>query len=195
MQQNKKLSEYKKLYRLYEGGTVFTAFDTETTGLKPIDSTIIEIGAVRFDRNGIISTWENLFNPGFSLPPQITQITHITDEMLSDKPDLKSKINDFINFLGDSVIVAHNAQFDIDFLNSECAKVGIKRTNNSFIDTLGFSKTVFPDLQSHKQEFLADYFGIDKGSAHRALDDAKTCMELFIKCMYPNGKSDQQFLF
>lgn len=195
MQQNKKLCDYKKLYQLYEAGTVFTAFDTETTGLRPIDSTIIEIGAIKFDRNGQISTWSGLFNPGFLLPPQITQITHITDQMLSDKPPLSIKINEFLEFLGDSVIVAHNAQFDIEFLNSECARNNIKRTNNKFIDTLQFSRIVYPDLKSHRLEFLADNFGIDKGSAHRALDDARTCMHLFKKYMYPKGESAQQFLF
>ena len=195
MQQNRKLCDYKKLYQLYEAGRVFTAFDTETTGLKPINSTIIEIGAVKFDRSGIIGSWAELFNPGHSLPEEITSITHITDEMLSDKPPLKQRIKDFLSFLGDSIIVAHNAQFDIDFLNSECAKNGLKRTNNDFIDTLGFSKTIFPDMQNHKLGFLADNFNIDKGSSHRALDDAKTCMELMKKCMYPNGESQQQFLF
>ncbi len=195
MQQNKKLSDYKKLYQLYEAGTVFTAFDTETTGLRPINSTIIEIGAIKFDRNGEISTWTGLFNPGCKIPPQISQITHITDQMLSDKPFLSEQINDFLDFLGDTVIVAHNAQFDIEFLNSECARYNIKRTNNRFIDTLHFSKVVFPTLKSHRLEFLADSFGIDKGSAHRALDDARTCMNLFKKCMYPEGESGQQFLF
>ena len=188
MQQNKRLADYKRLYKLYEAGTVFTAFDTETTGLRPIDSTIIEIGAVKFDCNGIIGTYSELFNPGIKLPPQITQLTHITDSMLEDKPPLSEKIRNFLDFLGDTVIVAHNAQFDIDFLNSECAKNYLKRTNNKFIDTLGFSRIVFKDYKSHKLSFLADIFGIDKGNSHRALDDAKTCMMLFEKCLYPNGK-------
>ncbi|MCR4579848.1 MAG: 3'-5' exonuclease [Treponema sp.] len=195
MQQNKKLCDYKKLYQLYEAGTVFTAFDTETTGLRPFDSTIIEIGAVKFDRNGEISTWSGLFNPGSPLPPQITQITHITDQMLTDKVPLSEKLCEFLEYLSDTVIVAHNAQFDIEFLNSECAKNGLKRTNNSFIDTLQFSKTSFPSLSSHKLEYLADYFSIDKGSSHRALDDARTCMHLFKKCMYPDGDNGQLFLF
>ena len=195
MQQNKKLCDYKKLYQLYEAGTVFTAFDTETTGLRPIDSTIIEIGAIKFNRDGEISSWSELFNPGVLLPAQITQITHITDQMISDKQPLSKRINDFLDFIGDSVIVAHNAQFDIEFLNSECARNNIKRTNNKFIDTLQFSRIVYPNLKSHRLEFLADTFGIDKGSAHRALDDARTCMHLFKKCMYPDGESGQQFLF
>ncbi|MBR1640424.1 MAG: 3'-5' exonuclease [Treponema sp.] len=195
MQQNRKLSEYKKLYRLYEAGTVFTAFDTETTGLRPIDSTIIEIGAIKFDKNGEISQWSSLFNPGTSIPLQISQITHITNQMIDGKPAISELLPDFLTFLGDSVIVAHNAQFDIDFLNSECARNGIKRTNNSFIDTLQFSRAVFPNLPHHRLDFLADYFNIDKGSSHRALDDARTCMNLFKKCMYPDGESGQQFLF
>ena len=194
MQQNKRLCNYKKLYQLYEAGTVFCAFDTETTGLRPFDSTIIEIGAIKFDRNGELSTWTGLFNPGVPLPYQITKITHITDQMLCDKPPLSNQLDSFLEFLGDSVIVAHNAQFDIDFLNSECAKNGKKRTTNNFIDTLQFSRIIFSELKSHRLEYLADYFKIDKGSAHRALDDARTCMHLFKKCMYPEGESGQQFL-
>lgn len=195
MQQNKRLWNYKKLHHLYEGGAVFTAFDTETTGLRPIDSTIIEIGAVRFDRSGVISTWSSLFNPGVTLHPKITEITHITDRMLASAPALSEKISDFIGFLGQTIIVAHNARFDIEFLNSECARNGLNRTSNDYIDTLQFARTAFPQMEHHRLGFLADALGIDKGNSHRALDDAMTCMGLLIKCMYPDGGDGQQFLF
>ena len=107
----------------------------------------------------------------------------ITQEMVDAADPINSHIRDFLSFLDTSVIVAHNAQFDLNFLNAECENCGLPVTKNHAVDTLQLSRILMPEAQYHKLDFLADYLGIDKGSSHRALDDAITCMELFKKCL------------
>lgn len=180
---NKKITDLRRLHKLYEEGAVFTAFDTETSGITPTTSRIIEIGAVRFTKDGIISKWSKLFDPDQVLSPFIVNLTHITQEMVDAADPINKHIRSFLNFLGSSIIVAHNAQFDLNFLNAECENCGLPLTKNQAIDTLQLSRITIPEAQYHKLDFLADFLGIDKGSSHRALDDAITCMELFKKCL------------
>jgi DNA polymerase III epsilon subunit family exonuclease len=180
---NKKITDLRRLRKLYEEGAVFTAFDTETSGITPTTSRIIEIGAVRFTKDGIISKWSKLFDPDQELSPFIVNLTHITQEMVDAADPINEHIHDFLSFLGSSIIVAHTAQFDLNFLNAECENCGLPLTKNQAIDTLQLSRITIPEAQYHKLDFLADFLGIDKGSSHRALDDAITCMELFKKCI------------
>ena len=180
---NKKITDLRRLRKLYEEGAVFTAFDTETSGITPKTSRIIEIGAVRFTKDGIISKWTSLFDPDQILSSFIISLTHITQEMVDAADPINMHIRDFLNFLGPSIIVAHNAQFDLNFLNAECENCGLPVTKNYAVDTLQLSRIMIPEAQYHKLDFLADFLGIDKGSSHRALDDAITCMELFRKCI------------
>lgn len=180
---NKNISDIKRLCKLYNEGAVFTAFDTETSSITPSTGRIIEIGAVRFTKNKIISSWNMIFNPHQALSPFIVNLTHISQQMVDESDVIDLHLKDFIDFTEDSVIVAHNAQFDMNFLNSECEKCSLPPVKNKVADTLKLSRLLFSDFASHKLDFLADQFMIDKGSSHRALDDAKTCMELFNICM------------
>ena len=180
---NKNISDIKRLCKLYNEGAVFTAFDTETSSITPSTGRIIEIGAVRFTKNKIISSWNMIFNPHQILSPFIVNLTHISQQMVDESDVIDLHLKDFIEFTEDSVIVAHNAQFDMNFLNSECEKCCLPPVKNKVADTLKLSRLLFSDFASHKLDFLADQFMIDKGSSHRALDDAKTCMELFNICM------------
>ena len=180
---NKNISDIKRLCKLYNEGAVFTAFDTETSSITPSTGRIIEIGAVRFTKNKIISSWNMIFNPHQILSPFIVNLTHISQKMVDESDVIDLHLKDFIEFTEDSVIVAHNAQFDMNFLNSECEKCSLPPVKNKVADTLKLSRLLFSDFTSHKLDFLADQFMIDKGSSHRALDDAKTCMELFNICM------------
>ena len=163
---NKKITDLRRLRKLYEEGAVFTAFDTETSGITPKTSRIIEIGAVRFTKDGIISKWSSLFDPNQILSPFIVSLTHITQQMV----DAADPIEDHI-------------QFDLNFLNAECENCGLSVTKNYAIDTLQLSRILIPEAEYHKLDYLADFLGIDKGSSHRALDDAITCMELFKECL------------
>lgn len=180
---NRILKEFKKLYRLYEDGAIFTSIDTETTTPSSKTGRIIEIGAVQFSKDGVISKWHHLFNPHCEIPEFITDLTHITNEMVCECPFIEEYISDFKEYIGKSILIAHNAQFDLNFLNMECSKANITPTTNNTIDTLQYSRWAFPAVESHKLAYLADYFGIDKGKSHRAMDDAITCMELFKKCV------------
>ena len=184
--QNKILKDFDKLHRFYENGAVFTAFDTETTGLTPTTARIIEIGAVKFSKGGIIAKWNHMFDPHMIIPPFVEELTHISNDMVDGCKDIKSYLPSFLTLIKDTILVAHNAQFDLNFLNAECQWAGYPVTHNKVIDTLQFSQYIFPRLEKHKLEYLADYFDLDKGSSHRAFDDADTCRQLFLKCLYPN---------
>ena len=180
---NKNISDIKRLCKLYNEGAVFTAFDTETSSITPSTGRIIEIGAVKFTKNKIISSWNMIFNPHQILSPFIVNLTHISQQMVDESDVIDLHLKDFIEFTENSIIVAHNAQFDMNFLNSECEKCCLPPVKNKVADTLKLSRLLFSDFASHKLDFLANQFIIDKGSSHRALDDAKTCMELFNICM------------
>lgn len=176
---NKILKDYKKLHHFFENGEVFTAFDTETTDISPTTGRIMELGAVKFNKNGVIGTFSKLINPGTPIPSFVTNLTHITDEMVKDSPFMKDVLPSFLEFIGDTILIAHNAGFDLNFLNAECEWAGLPLTKNRCIDTLQYSRWTVPNVEKHKLDFLADTFKINKGSSHRALDDAKTCMELY----------------
>ena len=119
---NKLFRDYKKLLRLVNGGAVFAAIDTETTGLTPDTCRIIEIGAVLFDKTGVFDTFAFFVNPGIALPSFTKELTHITDDMLSFSPPASSVLPAFIEFIGSAILVAHNALFDV--LRSEERRVG-----------------------------------------------------------------------
>ena len=104
--------------------------------------------------------------------------------MVDAADPISMHIRDFLRFLDSSIIVAHNAQFDLNFLNAECENCGLPVTRNYAVDTLQLSRVIYPDTESHKLDYLADYLGIDKGSSHRAMDDAITCMGLFNCCLH-----------
>ena len=180
--QNKILKDFRKLHLLYEEGAIFTAFDTETTGLSPTNCRIIEIGAIKFSKEGIIQKYSQLFNPQCEIPYFISQLTHINQDMVDCCKTINCHLPDFLDMINNTNLIAHNAQFDLNFLNAECEKSGLESTKNKVIDTLQYSKWAFPDLEKHKLDFLADYFKINKGSSHRAFDDAETCRQLFLKC-------------
>lgn len=190
MRLNKFLKDYKKLYRLYYSGKVFVAFDTETTSLSPSTGRIIEIGAVKFSKDGVIDRWTNLFNPGTSIPPFISQLTHITDSMVNNAPKIETKLREFVNFIEDSILIAHNAQFDLNFLNFECTNSGLIYPRNNVIDTLPYSRWAYPTMERHKLQFLAEALNINAGQNHRAQDDAETCMQLFERIIKDTTKDN-----
>lgn len=200
------MTDYKRLLKLFDSGAVFCAVDTETTGLKLYEKNpenqddkkllnrIIEIGAVKFNKFGLISQFDTLINPEASLPAFITNLTHIDDDMLSEKPVFSDASSAFLDFLGngkgteETIIVAHNAQFDLRFLNAELENCGKPRLKNHAVDTLRLSRIAFPEQKSWSLQNLASDFNIEVRSAHRAGDDARVCMEIFKKCLEATRK-------
>jgi len=161
----------------------FTVFDTETTGLDPRSCRLVEIGGIRFDGRGVISRFNVLIDPGIPMPSEVTKINGITDAMLKGKPAAAAVLPDFLRFVGDSVLVAHNAPFDLSFVNEELARVGGKPLANRVVDTRLFAREVFPGLPKYALQDLAVRLGIEALEAHRAEDDARVCMELFLRCV------------
>lgn len=189
MQQNKiaLFRNYRHLANLFYSGTVFVAFDTETTGLKKETDFLTEIGAVKFTADGVVSTFDCLIKPPVEIPPRLVELTHITPEMVKDCPPATNAIPPFLNFIGKSVLIAHNAPFDMGFINAELERMSFPCLKNQVIDTLPLSRWAYPDFANdgqngkgkYKLQALAERFCIEVRSAHRADDDARVCMEVF----------------
>lgn len=176
------MTSYDWLAAVYDTAA-FIAFDTETTGLDPVSGRIVEIGAVKFDRRGIVARYNVLINPEMPMPEEAGKVNGITDEMLKDKPLIVAVFPDFFDFIGTGVLVAHNAPFDINYVNAELKRAGKTPLTNKVVDTRIFAKEVFPGLSSYALQDLAVQFGITALEAHRAEDDARVCMELFEKIL------------
>lgn len=180
------MKEMEKILLSFENGDMFTAFDTETTGLKPSSERIIELGAVRFNKNGVQARYNALINPQKPIPPVTIAIHGIKDTMVCDKPLFKDIANDFLSFISGTRLIAHNCGFDVGFLNTELknAKLPIlKAPNFPAIDSIKCCYKTFPGLGKYNLQFLAKTLHIDTEHAHRAQDDAEVCMKIFIKCM------------
>ena len=176
------MTSYDWLAAVYDTAA-FIAFDTETTGLDPSSGRIVEIGAVKFDRRGVIARYNVLINPEMPMPEEAGKVNGITDAMLKDKPLIAAVLPDFFDFIGTGVLVAHNAPFDINYVNAELKRAGKPPLSNKVVDTRIFAKEVFPGLSSYALQDLAVQFGITALEAHRAEDDARVCMELFEKIL------------
>lgn len=159
------------------------AFDTETTGLSAASCHITEIGAVKFDVRGIVARFATLVDPGEPIPHEITALTGITDRMVRGKPTAHAAASDFMRFCGGAPLVAHNAGFDISFISAALADAGEPPPANTVLDTKALAVEAFPGLKSYALQNLAAEFGIQVLAAHRAEDDARVCMELFIRCL------------
>lgn len=175
--------DYRKLRRLFESGEVFCAFDTETTGLSSSRDSIIEIGAVKFDKGGTISQFDSFVKIPFPLPALITKITGISNEMLCEAPEIEKVLADFCEFSRGTILVAHNAMFDWNFLEQELARISFPRIKNKIIDTLEAARWAYPLNKKHSLQYLAAGMKIKVEEAHRAYDDARVCMEVFLRIL------------
>ena len=176
------MTSYDWLAAVYDTAA-FIAFDTETTGLDPSSGRIVEIGAVKFDLRGIAARYNVLINPEMPMPEEAGKVNGITDEMLKDTTFIAAVFPDFLYFIGTGVLFAHNAPFDINYVNTELKRIGKPPLTNKVVDTRIFAKEVFPGLSSYALQDLAVQFGITALEAHRAEDDARVCMELFDKIL------------
>jgi DNA polymerase-3 subunit epsilon len=164
--------------KAFTEGAVFAAFDIETTGLDPRLDSIVEIGAVKFDRKGLIARFSTLINPGIPMPAEAGKVNNISDEMLKGKPSLDEVFPDFTLFIRGTLLAAHNAPFDCGFINEKLKNP----LPTPIADTLVFSREVFPGRRSYSLQNLAADVGIPVMDAHRAEDDARLCMEIFLRC-------------
>ncbi|MBQ2863704.1 MAG: PHP domain-containing protein, partial [Clostridia bacterium] len=158
----------------------FVVFDIETTGLSPLNCKITEIGAVLLRGGEIVEKFNTFVNPGVHIPENITALTSITDEMVADAPDISVALPQFLEFVGDRILIAHNANFDIGFIRVAAEQLKIPFVN-TYIDTVALSRYLNPELKNHKLDTLAKYFSLGDFHHHRACDDAHILGLIFAK--------------
>ena len=161
--------------------TSFVVFDLETTGAKAPPCRITEIGAYRISNCEVTDEFSTLVNPEMPIPRFITQLTGISDEMVCDAPLFKDVVHDFLEFIGDSILVAHNSGFDMRFLNFEISRVfGSYRVANPCLCTVQLSRRLLPDILNHKLKTVAAHYSIDLVNHHRATADAFATAHIFV---------------
>lgn len=166
----------------------FCVFDLETTGLSRISDKITEIGAVIVKNGEIVDTYNSLVNPQMPLSEENIAITGITNEMVQDARTIEEVLPEFLSFIGDRILVAHNANFDTGFIRRECRALGYE-FNYTYLDTLGLSRFVNSELKKHKLDIIAKHLKVGDFEHHRALADAETTGKILI-AMFDKLKSD-----
>jgi len=159
----------------------FVAFDLETTGTKPSENMIVEVGAVRFDGAKAEEGFGVLIDPGVPIPADASAVNGITDEMVRGKPKIADVLGDFADFCGDLPLVAHNAPFDFKFLMEDVKMHKAVAPGGVVLDTLPLARKVFPGLPNYKLLTLTRHFNFPSGTFHRAEEDSSYCGLLFAK--------------
>lgn len=174
--------------------TEFVVFDLETTGSKAPPCRITEIGAYRVKNCQVTDEFQTLVNPEMPIPRFITQLTGISDEMVREAPLFSEIIDNFLNFIGDSVLVAHNSGFDMRFLNFEISRLySGYRVANPCICTVQLSRRLLPDVVNHKLKTLAEHYAVELVDHHRASADARATAHIFVNLLSKlnsNGVND-----
>jgi DNA polymerase III subunit alpha, Gram-positive type len=171
-------------------GLTFTAIDIETTGLSYKDSEIIEIAGIKFDKERTISSFSQLIQPTFPLSKEAQYVNGITEEMLKNATTLSTALKNFTDFIEGSILLAHNTDFDIPFLNHNYLKLSIHNENNPAICTLILSRK-YLSFDKNNLDYLRKKLSIphisstrsEKNSFHEALDDCFACQNVFLKIM------------
>ena len=153
-------------------------FDIETTGLSNRTCRIIEIGAVLIRGGEVIDEMDIFVDPECEIPEEITSLTSITNEMVAGAPKEKEALEQFFAFAGDRLLIAHNANFDVGFIRVAAERQGMP-FENTFLDTVGLSKYVNPELKNHKLDTIAKHYQLEDFHHHRASDDAKILAHIF----------------
>jgi len=164
--------------------TEFVVFDLETTGAKSPPCRITEIGAYRVRNGQVLEEFQTLVNPQMPIPRFITELTGISDDMVAGAPLFKEIAHEFLSFIGDSILVAHNSGFDMRFLNSEIGRVYPDyRMANPCLCTVQLSRKLLPDILNHKLKTVAEHYSIDLVNHHRASADAYATAHIFVNLL------------
>jgi DNA polymerase III epsilon subunit family exonuclease len=158
---------------------IFVAFDTETTGFSPEKDRIVEIGAVKFKGGEVIEKASWLVNPKRKIPYWARRVHGIDDQMVQNEPTFKEVFPEFATFVEGSVLIAHNARFDISFISEETKRSGYKSPPNEVIDSLVLFKAWFPASESFSLQALAEHVKLDACGFHRAMADSMYIYSIF----------------
>ncbi len=156
----------------------FVVFDIETTGLHAGKDKITEIGAVLMKNGEVADRFSTFVNPGIPIPPKIVELTSITDSMVADAPCIESALKDFLEFAKGRVLVAHNAKFDIGFIQQKAEDCGYP-FQPVYIDTVEMARALLPELKKHKLNIVAEHLGVTLQGHHRAVNDAECLAYIF----------------
>ncbi len=162
---------------------LFVGFDTETTGLSPLACKLVELSAVKFRADGsVTATFSQLINPEASIPAEVTAIHGITDSMVAGQPTYRQVVPEFASWLEseNTVLIAHNASFDLGFLEVAFARLRLPVPDYPVLDTLGLCRRFVRDVPNHQLKTLSEHLGLGSGGYHRALADSFHVKELLI---------------
>jgi DNA polymerase-3 subunit epsilon len=175
--------------RLALGDAVFCVFDLETTGLRAGADRVVEIGAVRVEGYELTERFERLVDPGVPLPAEITRITGIRPQDLAGRVGVASALRSFLAFAGDAVLVAHNARFDVGFVDAELRRLRGRRFAGTVLDTVALARKLVPGRTRYSLGALADRFSTNTAPCHRALPDALATAEILLALI---GKAQER---
>ncbi|MBR1966670.1 MAG: 3'-5' exonuclease [Lentisphaeria bacterium] len=168
--------------KYYELGP-FTIFDVETTGMSAVNDRIVEIAALRVDLNGEISRYQTLVNPNRHIPSSVSRVNHIVDDMVADAPHFRQIGYEFLEFARNSTLVAHNARFDLAFLQESLSRNGLPLWQGRTMDSIVLLKKSHSGLPSYSLQNLRAHFRLDEimpdMQAHRAGADVEWTHKLF----------------
>lgn len=179
------IAEREKIERTLKGKSTidllsdYIVFDIETTGLDSSYDEVIEIGAIKVKNNKIVSKFNSLVKPKNEIDEYITELTGITNEMVKDAPTIEEILPDFMNYIGNDILIGHNVNFDINFIYDNLYRSKFDVLTNDFIDTMGISRKLLPELPHHRLIDLAKYFKIDSTNNHRSLKDCEITMNVY----------------
>lgn len=166
-------------FRMPTAGTrmeniTFVIFDTETTGFSPINDRVIEIGAVKVLNGKKLGEKTWLINPQRSIPWYVQNVHHISVEMVKDQPTFAEIYPEFLEFIDGSVLIAHNAPFDVRMMSAEAERAKMPAPKNAVLDSLALFRNWYPDLKSHQLGDIINFMDISSEGmhAHRATDDS-----------------------
>lgn len=160
--------------------TTFVVFDLETFGLNSHKNEIIEIGAIKLKGTRIVDTFSSFVNPNKIIPKRISELTHITQDMVDNAPTIEDVLPKFLEFTKDAVMVAHNSAFDMGFIRRDAQKYMGIDYKPPIIDTLQMARDLYPDLKGYNLDRLNKTFKLSLENHHRAIDDAQSTAKLFI---------------
>lgn len=159
------------------------SFDTETTGKYPLESEICEIAAVKYQNGQVIDEYQTLIRPRRPMSQTVINIHGITNEMVQNEKPVEDVIKDFHDFIQGGILVAHHSPFDLGFLTVAFENKSLPLPELPVLCSSRLSRKIITDSKNHRLQTLIPHLGLYQGTAHRALDDAKACLELALKCI------------